>query len=581
MEKAILTSWVAIASVTVDKIAHATNGTKSITISGSVTAPTETSFEGLKTSGSKSVSLDTINRVSTVTATAANIGSKTTIAISRVTSSFTHTLTYSFGGLTGTIATKTTSTSVSWTVPTTFYAKIPSAKTGVCTITCDTYSGSTKIGSSTCTFTATASASACSPSVSVTAVDTNSDIIALTGSNKKIVAGLSNVKATATATGKNSASISTVSISCGSTTKKATEVTFTKATSATVKATATDSRGYSTTATASGLTLISYIAPTISATYKRPTPTSDVVNVTVKGKWFNGSFGSVTNTLTAEVGYKPSSQADYTELTGMALTVDGNGYTATATISGLTYTEAYNVRIRISDAVYKDNGIKSAVVKDVVLRGTPVFDWGENDFQFNVPVILPKSVYFDENPHGGLNVNNSDITGLNNLLFYDKSGGPGESIRFYRDGTNWDCLYVIDGVVYITPNFPANTASYVLFSPANKPYYEAGDTVNLNTLYTGWVSGGSKEFYLSIPLSKPILGNVTVSGQIVGRGINGYVLNSNATRLELGGGTGYKVVTVKEENGLKIAVVFDEAQTAGIVNNTPINWYGPVTLTIS
>lgn len=44
-----------------------------------------------------------------------NMGSATKIAISRASSSFTHTLTYKFGSSTGTIVSKTTSTSASWT----------------------------------------------------------------------------------------------------------------------------------------------------------------------------------------------------------------------------------------------------------------------------------------------------------------------------------------------------------------------------------------------------------------------------------------------------------------------------------
>jgi hypothetical protein len=586
VQKSILTDWVAIASHSVGKISHDDNGNKSITIQGSVKAPSGTSFSGKSTSGSKSVALDAIPRASTVTATTANIGSKSTITIKRASSKFTHTLTYLFGTISGTIATKTSSTSISWTIPTEFYTQIPGTKTGYGSIYCTTYIGSTQIGSTTsCNFTVTTEESLCKPDVAVTAVGTNSAIISLTGSNKRIVRGFSEVKVTTTATPKNSAVISSVSVTCGSSTKKGTSVTFNRAESATITATAKDSRGYTNSASASGLTLVNYLVPTLVSTVERENPTSDKVNITVRGNWYNGSFGVVTNTLKAEVRYKPKSQSEYTDANayvGMTLSVSGNTYTATATLTGLPYTEAYSLQIRISDAIHKDGGIASAVYKNTeIKKGIPVFDWGENDFQFNVPVILPRSLYFDANGHGGLNVNNSDITGLNNLLFYDKSGGPGESIRFYRDGTNWDCFYIIDGTVYIVPDFPANTTPHVLFSPENKPYYEAGDIVNINAVYPGWVSGGSKEFYLTIPLCKPIIGNVTVSGSIVGRGVNGYVLNSNSPRIDLSGGDGYKVIVAKDGIGIKLNLVYDEAQTAGIVNNTPINWYGEVTLTIS
>lgn len=100
-------------------------------------------------SGSFTISLPTIPRASGVSATAGYIDSPLTISISRHSTAFTHTLTYSFGSASGTIATKTGETSLSWTPPIELCRQIPSALQGECTITCDTYNGSTKIGSNT------------------------------------------------------------------------------------------------------------------------------------------------------------------------------------------------------------------------------------------------------------------------------------------------------------------------------------------------------------------------------------------------------------------------------------------------
>lgn len=62
----VLNDWVLVATKTISSIAHDPDGTKLITISSSVTAPASTSFEGHVTSGSKSVSLDTIARASMI-----------------------------------------------------------------------------------------------------------------------------------------------------------------------------------------------------------------------------------------------------------------------------------------------------------------------------------------------------------------------------------------------------------------------------------------------------------------------------------------------------------------------------------
>ena len=137
------------------KITHNADGTKSFSLS--IEAGVYTYAVSVTASGTHT--LDTIPRASTVSATNTNLNSASTITITRASSSFTHTLTYSFGSTTGTIVSKTTSTSVSWTPALTLANQIPNAVSGTCTITCDTYNGSTKIGSKTCTLTLTVPAS--------------------------------------------------------------------------------------------------------------------------------------------------------------------------------------------------------------------------------------------------------------------------------------------------------------------------------------------------------------------------------------------------------------------------------------
>lgn len=332
---------------------------------------------------------------SKIGATDANIESASTISITRYDTGFTTTVSYKAAGQSSytTIWTKQKYASYAWTIPSSLYALIPDEKEIEITLRCQTYSGSTLIGTNTCTITASTSESKCKPSVSVTAVDTNEDVIALTGSNKRIVKGFSDVQVTTTATAKNSADISSVSVTCGSVKKTGTSVTFADAESATIKATVKDSRGYSNSANASGLTLVNYIVPTIVETISRESPTSDIVNISVKGKWFNGSFGSTANTLRVEVRYKPKSQSSYAdtdEYVAMEVTTSGNTYTATVSLSGLVYTQAYSIRIRVIDAIHQYEGaLADPVYRNTeISKGIPIFDWGEEDFKFNVPVNI-------------------------------------------------------------------------------------------------------------------------------------------------------------------------------------------------
>lgn len=86
---------------------------------------------------SATVELDPFERYSTVTASNGVIGStQVTITIDTATSGRRHKITYAFGSLTGTISSGTTSTSLKWTLPTSFYNQMSEvvSKTGTITI---------------------------------------------------------------------------------------------------------------------------------------------------------------------------------------------------------------------------------------------------------------------------------------------------------------------------------------------------------------------------------------------------------------------------------------------------------------
>ena len=98
VQKDVLTSWVKIASLADVKITHNDDGSKSVDISGSVTAPNGTSFAGKKTSGSKTVTLDTIPRASTVaSASDVTIGDKCSIKWTPATAAFRYKIKFEMG----------------------------------------------------------------------------------------------------------------------------------------------------------------------------------------------------------------------------------------------------------------------------------------------------------------------------------------------------------------------------------------------------------------------------------------------------------------------------------------------------
>ena len=369
-------------------IGHGNDGRKTLSVSGNW--DTNTSRIGSGSCSTSSV-LPTIPRTSSISCSGGNIGSNTTIVINRASASFTHTLTYQFGTLSGTITTKTSATSINFTIPNDFYKMIPNSKSGTGTISCTTYSGDTAIGSSSTSFVANAVESASKPTVTATLTDTNSKTTSLTGSNKIMVLNASIGSLVITTTlQKNAGSIKSVTVNGASVgTSASITKTYSPVTTSTFTIVATDSRGYSTTIKLSP-TVKNYIIPTVNATFSRPSPTTGQINLKYSGNWFNGSFGSVTNTLTVSYKWKLSTDSSYTAGTTTIMpTVSGNSYSKSDTSLGtsFTYTNSYDFILTISDK------INTITYSQRVSQGLPIIQWNKNTFQINGNGIITGDMY--------------------------------------------------------------------------------------------------------------------------------------------------------------------------------------------
>lgn len=128
-------------------IAHKADGTKEIEIKARFQATSGGNGPGLL-SIDKTEGLPTIPRATTPTASNGTLGTALTISTPRASTAFKHTLKYKYGAGTGTIATGV-ETSFSWTPPVSLASNFTSATSGTCTITCETYNGSTLIGTKT------------------------------------------------------------------------------------------------------------------------------------------------------------------------------------------------------------------------------------------------------------------------------------------------------------------------------------------------------------------------------------------------------------------------------------------------
>lgn len=145
-------AWYALGERT-EEISHNNDGTKTVTLSGVWCSAISGGWAPYSLSVSGEVTLPTIPRATTPGIGGVTMGETAHISLPRASSGFTHTLRYVFGGAAETIASGVT-TGYDWLVPESLAAQIPDAASGKGTLTCETYSGSTLIGTKSVTFTA-------------------------------------------------------------------------------------------------------------------------------------------------------------------------------------------------------------------------------------------------------------------------------------------------------------------------------------------------------------------------------------------------------------------------------------------
>ena len=75
----------------------------------------------------------------------------------------------------------------------------------------------------------------------------------------------------------------------------------------------------------------------------------------------------------------------------------------------------------------------------------------------------------------GLDCNNSNIIGVNNIKFKDDPDeDASEGIHFYRTDSTWDSLWGRNGALYFTPNHPTGTTNYTIYHSGNLTYSTIG-----------------------------------------------------------------------------------------------------------
>lgn len=280
---------------------------------------------------------------STLTVSNGTIGTALSIGINRNNSSYTDTIAYTFGTASGTIATKTSSDSVSWTPPLSLASEIPNASTGTCTLTCTTYNGSTVIGTTTKSITLTVPQSL-APTVSVSYADTIAQCLTW----GIFVQSRSKLAFSITASGQQGATIASYSTSVNGTSYNSASFTtdvllYNGTNSYTV--TVTDSRGLQTVSTGT-FSVVAYSNPSLTLTLcDRNDSDPDQVDI---GFDFSVASVSSNNDANYRLDYKLKSASTWTNGTVQSL----GSYSGSISdlIANLDGGDEWDIRINVIDS---------------------------------------------------------------------------------------------------------------------------------------------------------------------------------------------------------------------------------------
>ena len=217
-------------------------------------------------------------------------------------------------------------------------------------------------------------------------IDIGGNSTILTGDGTKMIRGFNVMKCSAIGAGVKGATIQSYLITCGDKYLASNDGNLVNCESNVFTFKCTDNRGLSSYATIT-VPMVEYVK--LTANLKASMEISEGENAElpfeITGNCFVGSFGAVNNEFTFKYAIKTNSGSfsDWRTLNAKP-TFNDNTYKLSTYITGLKYDNTYTIKISAFDKV-NTSGVEST---EIVLKLKPVFDWGENDFNFNVPVKI-------------------------------------------------------------------------------------------------------------------------------------------------------------------------------------------------
>lgn len=353
-----------------------------------------------------------------------DIGSTITIHMNRHSDKFTHTVRYSFYDLNVTIATNV-AINCTWTIPESFYSKMPNLNSSWGTIYVDTYNGSTKIGTKSVKF--TCNVANANPTIDkIDYYDSSKKTTDITEDNQIIIRNNSNLEFKLTnLIALKYATLSKVEVLLNGITKSATLsgssvpsqiINFgivNSSSNLTASIFVIDSRG-NKTSYSKNITIVDWVQPSAIITCQRENNFYSTTYLTV-----DGSISSINdkNVIKIQYQYKKTTDTNYSALN----TIQDN----TQTSFEIDNKYAWDIRVIVSDL------IGSTTYNLFVDKGIPIvyFDRSLNSMGVN---CFPKY-------NNSLEVNGVCFSGQ---VLYNSASGTAETVNLSDSVENYTYLEI-------------------------------------------------------------------------------------------------------------------------------------------
>ena len=335
-------------------VAHNSNGSGTIKVR--TWMDTDISYGVVE--DSKTLTLTTIPRASTLSVSDGTLGVQTKLIADRKSSSFTHTLTWECGSYSGTIATKSSATSWNFTPELKLASVAPYGQKVYCTYTLSTYNGSTLVGtdSKSVWFTIPSSVK---PSCTLSLSDSKGYASTYGG----YIQGESQLSVTINATQAYNSPVSRYSASAnGATYSTQTFITSVLKTvgTNTISATVTDGRGRSGSIS-SNIKVLAYSRPQITNLKVRRCNANGVEND-------RGGYGKISfhctitplsnkNTRTCNLRYRQSGATTW--INAPAITLSAYDQDCNPPVIQMSDAHSYEVQINLTDAFETTSAVTS------------------------------------------------------------------------------------------------------------------------------------------------------------------------------------------------------------------------------